>query len=96
MVEKKVFDAIALFCETQQVCTDTARELTRDILVALLTPPRRKVYDALTNDPKSLSEIACEVNMTINNTYAVLYFLKKETTLVSYKGDGKRRVWFKS
>lgn len=96
MTEKRVLDAIASFRETNDMSWDNMGELARFISAALLTPWRRKVYDALTDKPKTVQQIALEADIAPASVAAVLAYLLKETTLVAFKQQGNGKKWFKS
>lgn len=96
MMEKKIFETIESFCNTQEICADSVKELTKRIMISLMPPARRKVYDSLTGEPKSVSELSCETLIPMNTLSATLDFLYKQTTLVSFSKHGKNKRWYKS
>lgn len=94
--QQRIKEAVIEFCYLKEPCLDVAEELSKHIAVSLLSPVSRRIYDALTHSPQSVSEIACELDMSLNNVSAILHRLSIETTLVSFNRIGKNKRWYKS
>ncbi len=101
-IENKIHASIISYCEGLQnkgVCVvngvQLAKTLTSLVAVGLLSEQQQKIYRSLTEKPKDAKTISKEIKISSVTISIQLRHIHKTTQLVSFKKEGRVKLWFK-
>jgi len=103
LIENKIYAAVAPITEEREASGayrgnghHLAQDITKAVSIALLSPNRRKVYDALTSVPTRVKDISKIIGRSSRTISSELVVMNKETLLVSFKQEGRFKLWYKN
>jgi DNA-binding CsgD family transcriptional regulator len=99
-IEKHINNSIIDYCNSLQGKViynpnSVAKKISSMVAVGLLTEQQRKVYDCLSDKPKDTNTISKETKVDSVQVAIHLKNIYRMTQLISFKMEGKRKLWFK-
>lgn len=102
-IENRIYASISLHCEELENNRayrgnghHLAQRLTSMVAVGLLPKQQKKIYDALLiGVGKKVKDISKETKIPSKTVSAQLIQMQSKTLLISFKKDGKNKLWFK-
>lgn len=99
-IERHINNSIIDYCNSLQGTTIVngkmmSKKISTMVAIGLLTDQQKKVYNSLTDKPKDTNTISKETKVDSIQVSIHLKNIYRMTQLISFKMEGKRKLWFK-
>jgi len=99
-IEHKVNASIIEYCnslEGKEIANGNviAKKLSSLVAIGLLSEQQKKIYDCLTEKPKDTNVISKEIKLPSLTVSTQLRRINSMTQLISFKVEGKNKLWYK-
>ena len=103
-IENRIYKSIVSHCEVIQNNGQymgnghhLAQRLTSMVSIGLLSKQQSKIYESLTDSTEGMSvkELSLKTKISSRAVASQLIQIYKKTQLLSFKKNGKNKLWFK-